>query len=143
VEAFLDKVTDPQEAVDFYVKHQNIVAKTAEIAMVMAYHLNQIGKHADCIKFSDEALNLARKEGKDRKLVYCIAHWKVKSMLATGQNMEVYSYLKSLLSKFADNAQLHLTFSQTYAKVYLPGEICLTHALKAVELSPQDPSCLG
>jgi len=146
VEAFLDKVTDPQEAVDFYVKHQNIVVKTAEIATVMACHLNQIGKHSECIKFSDDALNLARKEGKDRKLVYRISSWKVQSMLATGHNLEACSYLESLLSEFADNAELHIRFSQTLAKEHTHGEpysdLCLTHALKAVELIPQDPSYL-
>ncbi len=145
VEAFLYNVTNSQEAVDFYVKHQNIIAKTASIAFRMAYHLNQIDNHSECLKFADDALNLAREEGEDREFVDAIAFWKVKSMLATGQRSEACSYLEGLLIEFTNNGKLHYLFSQTLE--HIPREpysdVSLTHALKAVELCPQDMNCLS
>ena len=152
VEAWFE-VANAQAVIDFYDQHHEDATKTGSLCMTVVTRLAAAGRWQDVIAVADKAMEIVEREETPEERVGSIGHFKQHALYELGRLPEAVDFLRELIGRFPKVATLHYQLSWalyiTFVREQPPAEAIemleesVRHALTAIELSPDEYSCVS
>ena len=148
VEAWF-RVADSQAVIDFHDQYRKNATQTACLCLDLARHMQEVGRWQDSLEVAEQAIGCAEREGVTERLIRVLGPTRSCALDALGRFSESAVFLRQLLTRFPEVANLHHRLSISLRGVSSRAgegthekkealEESVRHALKAAQLAPGD-----
>jgi tetratricopeptide (TPR) repeat protein len=141
VEACFARSANAAKVIEFYNGHHQAFRKTPAMFWFLAHHLMEAQRFEDVAAVVDGVARCAERRGEAAGWAYLLAWQRSLALYCLARKAEAIKVVEDAASRFPDDAGLHRMLSLKMASAtgwQTASDECVEHALKAVELCPDD-----